>query len=86
MGGGGGSLTSSRSGVIGGLLGSGTVRGSTSSSNRLVLLEKDEIYEMFFFWIRSRREGRLVRRGRLSINVDDVAGWSCPGSTHQTPC
>lgn len=77
MGGGGSSLTSSRCGVIGGLLGSGTLRGSTSSSNRLVLLEKVEIYEMFFFWIRSRREGRLFRRGRLSINVDDVAGWSC---------
>lgn len=43
MGGGGGSLTSSRCGAIGGLLGSGTLRGSTSSSNRLLLLEKDEI-------------------------------------------
>jgi hypothetical protein len=43
MGGGGGSLTSSRCGVVGGLLGSGTVRGSTASSNKLVLLEKDEI-------------------------------------------
>jgi hypothetical protein len=42
-GGGGGSLTSSRCGVVGGLLGSGTVRGSTASSNKLVLLEKDEI-------------------------------------------
>ena len=43
MGGGGGSLTSSRCGVVGGLLGSGTVRGSTASSNKLLLLEKDEI-------------------------------------------
>src|SRR5690242_11642525 len=81
MGGGGGALTSSRYGVIGGLLGSGTLRGSTSSSKKLVLLEKVDMYEMFFFWIRSRREGRLVRRGRLSINVDDVAGWRC-----STPC
>jgi hypothetical protein len=71
MGGGGDSLTSSRCGVIGGLLGSGTVRGSTSSSNRLLLFEKDEMYEIFFFWIRSRREGRLLRRGRLSIKVED---------------
>jgi hypothetical protein len=75
--GGGGSLTSSRCGVIGGLLGSGTLRGSTSSSNRLLLLEKVEIYEMFFFWIRSRREGRLVRRGRFSINVGDGAWKVC---------
>jgi hypothetical protein len=71
MGGSGDSLTSSRCGVIGGLLGSGTVRGSTSSSNRLLLLEKDEMYEIFFFWIKSRREGRLLRRGRLSIKVED---------------
>ena len=71
MGGGGDSLTSSRCGVIGGLLGSGTVRGSMSSSNRLLLLEKDEMYEIFFFWIKSRREGRLLRRGRLSIKVED---------------
>lgn len=43
MGGGRDSLTSSRCGVIGGLLGSGTVRGSTSCSNRLLLFEKDDI-------------------------------------------
>ena len=82
MGGGGGSLTSSRCGVVDGLLGSGTVRGSTSSSNRLLLLEKLEKYEMFFFWIRSRREGRLVRRGRLSIKVDDVAGGGLELHSH----
>lgn len=60
--GGGGWLASSGWGDSCGLWGSGTRVGSTSRAG--MRSKEIEIWSMFFLWIRSYREGRLLSRGR----------------------